>query len=173
MKILHAPGLSLHPDFLTESEEIELLMQIRLYMPSKPRLGCYDRNAVVRFGSSRPYNDMIDAKIPANLYWLCDKLVAQQYVPQKPDSITINEYYPGQAIKPHIDHIDGGPVITVLSLAAPATMVFTKSGEDDLVVELPPRSLVQMRDGIRYDWQHEIKPVKELRYSMVFRCSEG
>lgn len=171
MKILTALGLFLHPDFLTESEEVELLMQIRFYMPTKPRVGCYDRNAVVRFGSSKPYNDMIDARIPANLHWLCDKLVAQQYVPQKPDSITINEYYPGQAIKPHIDHIDGGPVITVLSLAAPATMVFTKEGEDDLVVELPPRSLVQMRDSIRYDWHHEIKPVTDLRYSMVFRCS--
>lgn len=171
MKILSAPGLCLHPDFLTESEEIELLMQIRFYMPLKPRLGCYDRNAVVRFGSSKPYNNMVDGKIPANLNWLCAKLVTQSYVPQNPDSITINEYYPGQAIKPHIDHVDGGPVITVLSLAAPATMVFTKSGEDNLAVELPPRSLVQMRDAIRYDWQHEIKPVKELRYSIVFRCS--
>lgn len=172
MKIPAALGLALHPEFLTESEEIELLLQIRFYMPAKLRAGCRDRNAVIRFGSSRPYNDMRDSKIPHSLAWLCDKLVAHGHVPQKPDSITINEYYPGQAIKPHIDHIDGGPVITVLSLGSPATMVFTKSGEDDVVVELPPRSLVQMRDTIRYDWQHEIKPVQELRYSMVFRCSE-
>lgn len=172
MNTLAALGLSLQPDFLTESEEFELLAHIRIYMPAKIRAGVRDRNTVVRFGSSRPYNNMRDSKIPGELFWLCEKLVREQFVPKLPDSITINEYYAGQVIKPHIDHVDGGPVITVLSLATPATMVFTKDGENNLVIELPPRSLVQMRGAIRYDWQHEILPVKALRYSMVFRCSQ-
>lgn len=172
MKTHVALGLALYPEFITESEEIELLMQIRLYMPKSARHGVYDRNAIVRFGSTKPFNDVRAGKIPAHLDWLCIKLVQAQHTHVKPDSITINEYYPGQAIKPHVDPAQAGPVITVLSLATPATMVFTKQDEDDIVVELPPRSLVQMRNEIRYEWQHEIKPVKELRYSMVFRCSE-
>jgi alkylated DNA repair dioxygenase AlkB len=141
-------------------------------MPPRDRFGGRDRNAIVRFGSQKPFKDVLDGKIPAHLDWLCAKLVAGNYTPVKPDSITINEYYPGQAIIPHIDPPACGPVITVLSLRSDATMVFTKKGEENLTIELPARSLVQMRNVIRYDWQHEITPVKELRYSMVFRCSQ-
>lgn len=172
MNIPTALGLSLHPDFITGSEEVELLMFIRLYMPSRARMGVYDRNAIVRFGSSKPYNDVHSSKIPEVFERQCVKLFEGGHTPKQPDSITINEYYPGQAIKPHVDPNSCGPVITVLSLSTPATMVFTKKNEDNLIVELPPRSLVQMRDAIRYEWQHEIQPVRELRYSMVFRCSE-
>lgn len=165
-------GLALHPDFITESEEVELLMYIRLYMPSRPRVGVYDRNAIVRFGSEKPFKDVRDRKIPEVFNRLCIKLAQGRYTTTQPDSVTINEYYPGQAIKPHIDPRECGPVITVLSLAAPATMVFTKAGEAPRGVALPARSLVQMRDSIRYDWQHEIEPVRDLRYSIVFRCSQ-
>lgn len=165
-------GLALYQEFINESEEAELLMQIRLYMPSRPKVGCRDRNAIVRFGSTKPFNDVLASKIPPHLDWLCAKLAAESHTPAKPDSITINEYYPGQVIRPHIDPRQAGPVITVLSLASAATMVFTKKGATDIVVELPRRSLVQMRDEIRYEWEHEIKPVTDLRYSMVFRCSE-
>lgn len=165
-------GLALHPDFITESEEVELLMYIRLYMPARPRVGVYDRNAIVRFGSTKPFKDVRDSKIPEVFDRLCIKLAQGRYTETQPDSITINEYYPGQAIKAHIDPRECGPVITVLSLSTPATMVFTKEDEKPLTVELPPRSLVQMRDSIRYDWRHEIKPVRDLRYSMVFRCSQ-
>ena len=172
MKNHAALGLALYSEFITESEEAELLLHIRMYMPDRPRTGVRDRNAIVRFGSPKPFKDVLDGKIPAHLDWLCVKLAQAQHTHVKPDSITINEYYPGQAIKPHIDPAQAGPVITVLSLASPATMVFTKQDEADIVVELPPRSLVQMRNEIRYEWQHEIKPVSALRYSMVFRCSE-
>ena len=171
MKIPVALGLALYPEFITQSEEAELLMQVRVYMPDKPRHGVRDRNAIVRFGSTLPFNDVRDGKIPAHLDWLCIKLAQERHTPTKPDSITINEYYPGQVIRPHVDPRQAGPVITVLSLASAATMVFTKKDEAPIVVELPARSLVQMRDEIRYEWEHEIKPVKELRYSMVFRCS--
>lgn len=171
MKNSAALGLRLHPDFLTESEEVELLMEIRMYMPARSRVGVYDRNAIVRFGSATPFKDVRNTKIPEVFARQCAKLVAGNYTGAQPDSLTINEYYPGQAIKAHIDPPQCGPVITVLSLGSPATMVFTKEGEEAISVELPPRSLAQMRDVIRYDWQHEIKPVRDLRYSMVFRCS--
>lgn len=172
MKLPVALGLALHPDFITESEEVELLMYLRLYMPARPRVGVYDRNAIVRFGSPKPFKDVRNSKIPEVFDRLCIKLAQGQYTDTQPDSITINEYYPGQAIKAHIDPPECGPVITVLSLRTPATMVFTKTGEENLVVDLPARSLVQMRDSIRYDWRHEIQPVRDLRYSMVFRCSQ-
>lgn len=172
MELPVALGLSLYPEFITESEEVELLMYIRLYMPVRRRPGVDERNAVVRFGSSKPFKGVRNPKIPEVFDRLCVKLAEKKYTETQPDSITINEYYSGQAINAHIDPREAGPVITVLSLSAPATMVFTKANHENLIVELPPRSLVQMRDAIRYDWKHEIQPVRDLRYSMVFRCSQ-
>lgn len=166
-------GLTLHPEFITAAEEAELLAVIRTYMPARQRNGVNARNAVVRFGSCKPFKDVRDSKIPAPFADLCAKLASEGYTPTAPDAVTVNEYYPPQVIGPHIDPPQCGPVITVLSLASPATMVFTKEKEDNLMVELLPRSLVQMRDVIRYEWQHEIAPVRALRYSVVFRCSES
>jgi hypothetical protein len=48
-------------------------------------------------------------------------------------------------------------------------MVFKKKNLDNIVQELYARSLVQMKDEIRNDWTHEILPVKNTRYSIVFR----
>ena len=40
---------------------------------------------------------------------------------------------------------------------------------DSYTVVLPPRSLVVMKDEIRYQWRHSVEPVEELRMSVVFR----
>lgn len=164
-------GLRLHEEFITEAEERVLLDHIATivgpYRPDKP-----ERNGIYRWGSKVLYSsDIVSAAIPAKYEKLCLRLVEQNFVAHQPDSITINEYYPGQTIKPHIDHIDGGDVITVLSLASPATMVLSHSTRA-FELELPPRSIVQLRDAMRYTWKHAIRPVPALRYSIVFRCSQ-
>ena len=38
-----------------------------------------------------------------------------------------------------------------------------------IAVELAPRSLYVMRGDVRWRWQHQIPPVKALRYSVTFR----
>ena len=38
-----------------------------------------------------------------------------------------------------------------------------------IVLDLEPRSIYLMRDDIRWRWQHQIPPVKALRYSVTFR----
>ncbi len=163
-------GLSLALDFITAEQQQALIAQIRDANPTKKR-NITRRNTIQRYGSREPYFDnLVSDVIPAHLAELCDRLVALNLVAARPDSVTINEYYAGQFIAPHIDHIDAGPVITILSLGSPATMIFSQNG-DQFSVELPPRSITQMRDQIRYGWNHEIAPVKDLRYSLVFRDS--
>lgn len=93
------------------------------------------------------------------------------FLPQRPDSITINEYHKGQSISPHVDSKSSGEVISVLSILSEATMVFRKGVSKETVL-LNPRSLVQMRGEIRNLWEHSIEPVKSTRYSIVFRCSK-
>lgn len=163
-------GLSIVLDFVTAAEEQELLAQIVQDNPTTKRKVTL-RNTVRRYGSREPYFDnLVSPTIPAHLCKLCDRLFAQKLVDALPDSVTINEYYAGQTIAPHIDHVDGGPAITILSLGSPATMIFSRR-DDKFSVELPPRSITQMRNQIRYGWNHEIAPVPDLRYSLVFRNS--
>ena len=165
-----ALGLRIVPDFISLDEEAQLLPFVQENTPGKKRKVSL-RNSIRRYGSREPYFDNIVSNIiPPHLAALCDKLFAQNLLSALPDSVTINEYYAGQSIAPHIDHIDAGPVITILSLGAPATMIFSRQAEK-FSVELPPRSITQMRDQIRYGWNHEIAPVTDLRYSLVFRDS--
>ena len=163
--------LTLVEDFISQDEERALISAIVANIPTgtaRRRTG--SRNIVQRWGSAVPYvNDVLSDVIPDHFQFLLDRLVQHNYVPQRPDSITMNQYLALQAILPHIDSKEGGSVITVLSLGTPADMVFRRAMKQ-FQVTLPPRSLVQMRDEIRYNWTHEILPVVAMRYSLVFRC---
>lgn len=168
---LAARGLTLIQEFLTAAEEqtlIPLLLVPEVVgLRTQPK-----RNRVQRYGSAVPYNShILSATIPAHFLAIGRQLVVQQLLPTLPDSVTINEYLKGDIIPAHVDAPAGGPVITVLSLGGHATMLL-KRQEKSYTVALPPRSLLQLRDELRYKWTHEITPVAATRYSVVFRCSK-
>lgn len=166
-------GFHFVAEFITAEEETELLT--KLVVPVGRKDYTHEgRNCVQRYGSRAPYNNhMVSETIPAHFEVLCQRLVEQGLVALKPDSVTVNEYLTGQVIKPHVDALGGGPVITILSLGTPATMRFRrKNAEQVYDVKLTPRSLIQMRDDLRYKWTHEILPVAAKRYSIVFRSSK-
>ena len=48
-------------------------------------------------------------------------------------------------------------------------MVFKRKGNDNISIDLTPRSIVQIKDEIRNDWTHEILPVNDTRISIIFR----
>jgi hypothetical protein len=113
---------------------------------------------------------MVSSEIPEYLQKLSDRLVAEKLLELMPDSVSVNEYLKGQAIEPHVDDKTSGRVITVLSLMAPATMVFARAAQT-FALELPPRSIVKMCGEGRDLWTHAIPPVSAHRYSIVFRCT--
>ncbi len=163
-------GLSLYGNFLTPENELVLLP--KLLVPIKfGSVETSGRSTVQRYGDSRVYsNYIVSPTIPEHFVTLGAMLCDYQLLPSPPLSVTINEYKPGGIIRAHIDAPNAGRVITVLSLGAPATMLFKRKGVPDThAVVLPPRSIVQMRDEIRLSWTHEILPVKAHRYSVVFR----
>jgi alkylated DNA repair dioxygenase AlkB len=164
---IEALGLKLITDFISESEEKEILSN--LSPPKKTTKSKLLRNSIKRYGSSLPYEtDMISDTVPDYLDKISQKIVDAGYLEIKPNSVSINEYLKGNAIAPHIDSKTSGEVISVLSLLSDATMVFTKDTET-FSIQLPSRSLVQIRNEIRYDWKHSVPPVKDIRYSIVFR----
>lgn len=163
-------GLALYGEFLTPAEELALVP--KLLAPVK--FGYKDtagRSTIQRYGDPRVYsNHIVSATIPEHFVELGTRLCELELLPTPPLSITVNEYKPGDVIRAHIDEPSAGKVITVLSLGTPATMVFKLKGTPEShAVELPPRSIVQMRDEIRFTWTHEILPVPAHRYSVVFR----
>jgi alkylated DNA repair dioxygenase AlkB len=165
MNDLNSLGLILIPDFLTESEEHDIVCNIP---ESKAKRGS-DRNSIRRFGSNVPYkNQMSSDIIPDYLDRIGQKLFDKQLLPIKPNSISINEYLPENSIAPHIDSIESGPIITVLSLLSDATMVLSNRDKDYSII-IPRLSILQLKDEIRYKWTHSILPVKSKRYSIVFR----
>ena len=166
-------GLYFAEDFISAEEESVLLPQLVGHQPRKAQT-CDGRNCVQRYGSRVPYNNhMVSETIPVYLDVLCQRLVECNLVTQKPDSVTVNEYLKGQVIKPHVDAPAGGPAITVLSLGTPAVMRFRRKNVEQFYdVNLAPRSLIQLREELRYQWTHEILPVAAKRYSLVFRCSK-
>lgn len=163
---LSSLGLSIIPDFITAEEELELLNFIG---PANAKGKTSGRNTIKRYGSALPYSsNMVSSAVPEQLDKYCQKLVDAKLLDIKPDSVTVNEYLQGQVITPHIDSKSSGAVITVLSLKSEATMVLTK-GKCKQSVVLLPRMLLQMKDDIRNKWMHSVDPVKDIRYSIVFR----
>lgn len=161
-------GLKLIPDFITLEEEQEILNCLDKNIKIKKTKS---RNSIKRYGSNAPYkSNIVSKEIPDFLNKYCDRLYNDGYVSVKPDSVSINEYLTGQEITYHIDSKESGSVISVLSLLSPATMLF-KNKHKTFNVEVLPRMLSQMSGEIRNLWQHAISPVKDTRYSIVFRCS--
>lgn len=164
-------GLTLYGDFITPDEELALVPKlfVRVQFGYKDTGG---RSTIQRYGDSRSYsNYIVSDVIPEHFVALGARLCEHNLLVTPPCSVTINEYAPGDVIRAHIDDRHAGRVITVLSLGSPATMLFKLKGAQRLerVVELPPRSVVQLRDDIRFTWTHEILPVPARRYSVVFR----
>jgi alkylated DNA repair dioxygenase AlkB len=166
IKNFEAIGLNLYANFISLKEEKEILSNIE---PSTKINKGSDRNSIRRYGSNVPYKNQMESKgIPDFLETLCYKLVNEGYLPEKPDSVSINEYCIGNRIAAHIDSLASGEIISVLSLLSDATMVFSNDFQD-FTLNIPRLSLVQMRNEIRYKWKHAILPVSNKRYSIVFR----
>jgi alkylated DNA repair dioxygenase AlkB len=83
----------------------------------------------------------------------------------------VTEYAPGAAIGWHRDRPEFEDVIGI-SLGAPCRFRFRrKKGTrwERASIELQPGSAYLLRGPARWDWQHSIPPVDQLRYSVTFR----
>lgn len=161
-------GLTIINDFISETEENNILSQFGTTQKNNKK-SKFLRNSIRRYGSSLPYDqEMVSDIIPKYLDDLCEKIVNDGYLKIKPNSVSINEYLIGNSIAPHIDSKTSGEVISILSLLSDAIMEFSNDS-DKFSVKLPRRSLIQMRNEIRYEWRHSVPPVKNNRFSIVFR----
>lgn len=187
-------GITIIENYITEDEERELLSLVDLY-PGNDRTSPNQPSRMIRFGEftftdtlkndtdaakhgyrgpRRSYgqmNDGIDVsvkEVPAIMNTLGERLVKDGYLEFVPPVYVINKYNPGIGIGKHIDHFDNGPVIPVIGFNSDAVMNISL-GKKLYKFKFPRRALFVISGPSRYEWFHSVSPVKELRYSLVFR----
>jgi alkylated DNA repair dioxygenase AlkB len=149
-------------DILSIKEESELLDKLLSEHGVKS-----NSRTLLRYGNSVYGNTKLDP-IPEYLLELINKLINKKVLDSFPEDVTINTYYPGDSIPAHIDKIDAGPVITILSLLSEAKLTLTYGLKKEIIT-LPSRSIIQLKGVYRTHWKHSIEKLKQKRISIVFR----
>jgi alkylated DNA repair dioxygenase AlkB len=156
------PGLFLYPDFIDEAKEKQLLNEIdnQIWIVDYlRRLQYYGyRNEL-----DKPY-DLIPFPIPMPplIHQLSQEIVEQKILLHQPDQVIINEYVPGEGIKPHKDRAYYENQICGVNLGSGCIMRFIKGKNEEVIdVEIPRRSLYVMQDDARKKWKHGIPPRKK------------
>jgi alkylated DNA repair dioxygenase AlkB len=156
------PGLFLYPDFIDEEKEKQLLNEIdsqTWIVDYLRRLQYYGyRNEL-----DKPY-DLIPFPIqmPPLIHQLSQEIVEQKILLLQPDQVIINEYVPGEGIKPHRDRAYYENQICGVNLGSGCIMRFIKGKNEEVIdVKIPRRSLYVMQDDARKKWMHAIPPRKK------------
>lgn len=159
-------GLALHPDFVSEDEERELLRTV----DAQP-WDCTIRRRTQHYGRRFDYHNKTvgdeATPLPAEIRRLILERVDVQpaLLPWRPAAgregslqCTVNEYPPGVGIAPHIDtHSAFEDGIASLSLGGGCAFRLRRGSDGaDHSVWLPPRCLLVMSGAARYEWQHSI-----------------
>ncbi|BCS83609.1 2OG-Fe(II) oxygenase superfamily protein [Cotonvirus japonicus] len=156
-------GFTLIKDYLTVEQENELIKKIN------------EQNWVIDYQRKLQYynyrNELFDpydlipipSKIPDFLNELIEQMINDKIIDEKPDQIIINEYEPGQGLRPHFDRKDYYKnTIVGVSLGSGITMDFYRGGKlpEKKSLYLPRRSVYVLKDDARYIWKHGIPPRK-------------
>ncbi|WP_158828496.1 alpha-ketoglutarate-dependent dioxygenase AlkB [Mucilaginibacter lacusdianchii] len=156
------PGLFLYPDFIDEATELQLLKEIdsqTWIVDYLRRLQYYGyRNEL-----EKPY-DLIPfpVSMPPLMNQLSQQLVEKNIIVLQPDQVIINEYVPGEGLKPHKDRAYYENQICGVNLGSGCVMRFIRGKNEEIIdVEVPRRSVYVMQDDARKKWKHGIPPRKK------------
>ena len=169
-------GLAYRPDFLTPAEEAALAARIEA-LPFAPFQfhGFEGKRRIVSFGWRYDFNEGGLKRADPFPDWLGPLAQrAADFADAPAPSVAqalITEYAPGAGIGWHRDRPPFAEVIGV-SLLAPCRFRFRRREGDGwrrcaFVAE--PRSAYLLRGPARFDWEHSIPPLDQLRYSITFR----
>jgi len=173
-------GFVLAPDFLTESEEAELLPLISgLPFGSVRMRGVDARRRVAQFGLHYSFESFrLTPAPPLPPQFDSIRRRAAEFARVSAEDFAetlVTEYSPGAGIGWHRD-APAFDIVAGISIAGSCRMRFQRGMGADRVtsaVILPRRSLYLLTGPARFKWQHSIPPVRELRYSITFRTLTG
>lgn len=162
-------GLTIVHDFISAEEEARLIDEI-----NRHEWFSYLQRRVQHYGYIYDYKTRkvapADLSVPEWLGWVIERMISRNLIPVAPNQVIVNEYKSGQGISKHTDaNVFGEPVIS-LSLGENCEMNFLR-GNEKVVCELKRCDLMLLRGESRWNWMHEILPVKRngVRISVTFR----
>lgn len=173
-------GLVYRPDFLSKTEEKVVLAYLQNLPLEYSRLDKHvSKRRVAGFGWGYDFatKTFIPGEpLPTFLQPLQRKVA--KWLGISTEAVAealVTEYSPGAAIGWHRDN-EAFEHIVGISLQSWCRMRFrpmpnttAPNKRNILSLELEPRSAYIMQKEIRWEWQHSIPPVKDLRYSITFR----
>lgn len=175
------PGLSYQPDFISAAEEGELLALIQQLPLREAQYRQYTaRRRTCSFGAGYDFQAQQATPAPPLPVFLEPlRARAAAWVGVEPAAFIqalIAEYRPGTPLGWHRD-VPDYEIVVGISLAA-ATRIrwrrypWNPAEKADIVTLLAePRSAYVLRDAARWQWQHSVPPVKQLRYSITLRTA--
>ena len=173
-----AKGFVYEADFLSASEENELLEQIRRLPLARAEYKEFlAKRRVVSYGGRYDFSAqrlLTDSEpMPAFLEPLRQRVAA--WAGRAPAAFThalIAEYAEGTQLGWHRD-VPQFELVVGVSLHGPCRMRFRRyppaQRERSIAVDLAPRSIYRLEGEARWEWQHRIPPTPTLRYSITFR----
>lgn len=166
-------GLRYIPDFVTPSQEADLITQIDQgdwLIDLKRRVQHYGYR--YDYKARRVDAGSYLGPLPAWLTPLSQRLYKEGLFSDVPDQAIVNEYNAGQGISAHIDCVTCfGAVIVSLSLGSGASMQFIKDGQKKEIY-LEPRSLIVLSGSARFEWQHSI-PARKSDFVESMKIERG
>jgi len=175
-------GLVYEPNFLTRDEEDALIAHIaplplreakfREYFAKRRVAHYHDGTEVPRYDDGGA-DSFSSGPLPPFLVELRAKVARRLDVPPGDFiHVLVSEYRPGTPIGWHRDKPQYGIVVGI-SLAGVGRMRWRPYAHQDaqhtVSLDLAPRSMYVMRGPIRWQWQHSMPPMRELRYSITMR----
>lgn len=177
-------GFVYAPDFLTAQDESGLLESMQtLAFQDFDFHGYTAKRRVVEYGLEYDFSTKKTTSTQPFPEFLCGlRARAAQFAGLSVEKLVegiVTEYPPGAPIGWHRDAPQFGIIIGI-SLAGTARMRFKPyiaarqkpkqtQQRKPISVILEPRSIYIMRGAARWQFQHSIPPVEELRYSITFR----
>lgn len=172
-------GLRYEREFLTRTEEVELLRIVQGYQLREMRYKEYTaRRRGISFGGSYDFDNhrlRPGAPLPEALHPLRERAAA--WIGMASEDFThvlLSEYRPGTPLGWHRDVPDFEDIVGV-SLRSSAVMQLrpyppaNASAPASLQLLIEPRSIYMLRGAARWAWQHSIAPTEALRYSITMR----
>jgi alkylated DNA repair dioxygenase AlkB len=172
-----APGFAYEPDFLSIAEESALLGELAQLAFEKAKYKEYRaRRRIVSYGGHYDFDaHRLSEGRPLAPFLLPLRERVAAWVGCPASALThalISEYSPGTPLGWHRD-VPEFELIAGLSLKGAGRLRFRRFPprfrERAVAVELAPRSVYVLRDEARWNWQHSVPPVSELRYSITLR----
>jgi alkylated DNA repair dioxygenase AlkB len=176
-------GLRFEPDVIARAEEAALLDLFAALPLHQARFRQYTaRRRVFAYGSRFDFDAYrLDQRsigeLPAPLHALRETLAHWAGVsPNDFVHVMVSEYQRGTPLGWHRD-APAYELIVGVSLVSPARLRFRPwpparaAKKTAIMLELAPRSAYAMGGDARWQWQHSVPPVPDLRYSVTMRTA--